>query len=65
MEEDIKNFRRQMKLCSITAWLFTGIFYFIGAFSKDGELVIVPITAIIYTFIWIKTNRQIKDNYPD
>jgi hypothetical protein len=63
--KEAKNFRMQMKWCSIICWISTAIFVY-GWFNgnkniqEDLSWLIVPIGAIILTGIYFNMNKNIK-----
>lgn len=59
--KEIKDFRMQMKLCSITTWIGTiGMLYAVTEKPEVlGDLCIIPIGAVIFTYIWLKTTNEI------
>ena len=59
--KEAKNFRMQMKWCSIMCWLATLAFIFIPAKNPDMSWTIIPIGGTIFTFIYFTMNKNIKE----
>jgi hypothetical protein len=63
--KEAKNFRTQVKWCSLICWAGTLVFgyeYFIGnkGVREDLSWVIVPIGAVILSMIYFNMNNNIK-----
>ena len=59
--KEAKNFRRQMKWCSIMCWVATLAFIFIPTNPNTSmEWIIVPIGGTILTFIYFSMDKNIK-----
>lgn len=59
--KEAKNFRMQMKWCSIMCWLATLAFIFIPAKNPDMSWTIIPIGGTIFTFIYFNMDKNIKE----
>ena len=61
--KDAKNFRRQMKWCSIICWIATAAFIFIPHKNPDAgyDWVIVPFGGMVYTIIYLSMNSLITE----
>ncbi len=60
--KEAKNFRMQMKWCSIICWVATLVFIFIPKNPNAGiDWVIVPIAGGIFNLIYLKMDSQIKE----
>lgn len=59
--KEAKNFRMQMKWCSIICWLATLAFIFIPAKNPDMSWTIIPIGGTIFTFIYFNMDKNIKE----
>lgn len=58
--KEAKNFKRQMKWCSIMCWITTFILSY-KAFNQIGDWGIVIIGGIVFTIIYFKMRKQIRD----
>ena len=60
--KESKNFRMQMKWCSIISWIATLAFIFIPFKNPNADMdwIIVPIGGMIFTCIYFKIDSQIK-----
>lgn len=58
--KESKNFRTQMKWCSIMLWLSTLIFLWFKP-EVIAEIIMIPIGTVILTIIYFKINSQIKE----
>lgn len=61
--KEAKNFRTQMKWCSIICWLATFLFTYMTTYSNrpdDGGWTIVPIGAGIFTVIYFNMRSTIN-----
>ena len=60
--KEAKNFRMQMKWCSIICWIATLAFIFIPKTNNtDMDWVIIPIGGGIFNLIYFKMDSQIKE----
>ena len=60
--KEAKNFRMQMKWCSIICWVATLVFIFMPKNPNTGiDWVIVPIGGCIFNLIYFKMDKQIKE----
>lgn len=61
--KEAKNFRMQMKWCSIICWVATLIFVFIPFKNPNADMdwVIIPIGGVVFTIIYFKMNGTIKN----
>lgn len=60
--KEAKNFRMQMKWCSIICWVATLVFIFMPKNPNAGiDWVIVPIGGCIFNLIYLKMDSQIKE----
>lgn len=60
--KEAKNFRMQMKWCSIICWVATLVFIFVPKNADvDMDWVIVPIGGGIFNLIYFKMDKQIKE----
>ena len=59
--KEAKNFRRQMKWCSIMCWVATLPFIFIIPQSNDKDWLIIPIGGFIFSLIYFNMDKQIKE----
>lgn len=61
--KEAKNFRMQMKWCSIICWVATLVFIFIPFKNPNAGIdwVIVPIGGGIFNLIYFKMDKQIKE----
>jgi FtsH-binding integral membrane protein len=59
--KEIKNFTRQMKWCSIMCWFATALFLFLPKTNDDLGWTIVPIGAVIFTFIYFHLTSKIRE----
>lgn len=57
--KEAKNFKRQMKWCSIICWIATFIFMF-NFPTKDYDWVIVPFGGIVFTIIYFNMSKNIS-----
>lgn len=59
--KEAKNFRRQMKWCSILCWVATLAFIFMPKNPKAGDdWLIVPAASVILTIIYFNMNNMIN-----
>lgn len=60
--KEAKNFRMQMKWCSIICWLATLAFIFIPSKNTNDDLswTIIPVGGTIFTFIYFSMDKNIK-----
>jgi L-asparagine transporter-like permease len=60
--KEAKNFRMQMKWCSIICWIATLAFVFIPTKNQDADYswLIIPIGGTILTFIYFSMDANIK-----
>jgi FtsH-binding integral membrane protein len=60
--KEAKNFRMQMKWCSIMCWVATLVFIFVPKTNnEDIDWVIIPIGATIFSLIYLKMNAHINE----
>jgi hypothetical protein len=59
--KEAKNFRMQMKWCSIICWLVTLAFIFIPTTKDDSSWMLIPTGGTIFTFIYFSMNKNIKE----
>jgi hypothetical protein len=60
--KEAKNFRMQMKWCSIICWVATLVFIFVPKTNNtDIDWVIIPIGGGIFNLIYLKMDKQIKE----
>jgi hypothetical protein len=60
--KEAKNFRMQMKWCSIICWVATLVFIFaLKTNNTDMDWVIIPIGGGIFNLIYFKMDSQIKE----
>jgi hypothetical protein len=60
--KEAKNFRMQMKWCSIICWVATLVFIFVPKTNNtDMDWVIIPIGGGIFNLIYFKMDKQIKE----
>jgi len=60
--KEAKNFRMQMKWCSIICWVATLVFIFVPKTNNtDMDWVIIPIGGGIFNLIYLKMDKQIKE----
>lgn len=59
--KEAKNFRMQMKWCSIMCWIATLAFIFMPTHKEDYDWMIIPIGATILTFIYYSMDKNIKE----
>jgi FtsH-binding integral membrane protein len=60
--KEAKNFRMQMKWCSIMCWIATLVFIFVPKTNnEDIDWVIIPIGATIFSLIYFKMNAHINE----
>lgn len=60
--KEAKNFRMQMKWCSIICWVATLVFIFIPKNADAGmDWVIVPIGGGIFNLIYFKMDKHITE----
>lgn len=59
--KEAKNFRMQMKWCSILCWLATLPFIFIPIKNPNAsyDWIIIPIGAVIFSIIYFNMNSMI------
>jgi len=60
--KEAKNFRMQMKWCSIMCWAATLAFIFIPTNSPDMSWTIIPVGGTIFTYIYFSMNKNIKQH---
>ncbi len=59
--KEAKNFRMQMKWCSIICWITTLAFVFIPTTNNaDMGWTIIPIGGTVFTFIYFSIDKNIK-----
>lgn len=60
--EDAKNFRKQMKWCSIICWIATLAFVFVPTKNQNAgyDWVIIPVGGVIFTIIYFNMDSNIK-----
>ena len=62
--KEAKNFRMQMKWCSIICWVATLVFLYNynskPSLQEDLTWVIIPVGAVIFTIIYSSMNNNIK-----
>ena len=62
--KEAKNFRKQMKWCSIICWVATAIFiynyYSKPSLQNDLTWVIIPVGGLILTFVYFSMDSNIK-----
>lgn len=61
--KEAKNFRMQMKWCSIICWVATLVFIFVLKNNTDTDMdwVIIPIGGAIFNLIYFKIDAQITE----
>lgn len=60
--KEAKNFRMQMKWCSIICWVATLVFIFVPKTNNtDIDWVIIPIGGGIFNLIYFKMDKQVKE----
>jgi hypothetical protein len=60
--KEAKNFRMQMKWCSIICWAATLAFIFIPTKNTNDDFswTIIPVGGTIFTFIYFSMDKNIK-----
>jgi L-asparagine transporter-like permease len=60
--KEAKNFRMQMKWCSILCWVVTLICIFIPFKNPnaDSSWTIIPVAGTIFTFIYFNMDKNIR-----
>ena len=58
--KEAKNFRMQMKWCSIMCWLATLAFIFMPNTKNDYEWIIIPFGGIVLTLCYFGMDKNIK-----
>ncbi len=58
--KEAKNFRMQMKWCSIICWVATLAFVFIPTKNADHGWTIISIAGTVFTFCYFSMNKNIK-----
>lgn len=60
--KEAKNFRMQMKWCSIICWIATLALVFIPSKNTNDDFswTIIPVGGIIFTFIYFSMDKNIK-----
>lgn len=59
--KEAKNFRMQMKWCSIICWIATLAFIFIPKTNnEDMGWMIIPVGGTVFTFIYFNMDKNIK-----
>jgi FtsH-binding integral membrane protein len=59
--KEAKNFRMQMKWCSIICWIATLAFIFIPKTNnEDMGWMIIPVGGTVFTYIYFSMDKNIK-----
>ena len=58
--KEAKNFRRQMKWCSIMCWVATLAFIFMPTPKGDYDWMIIPFGGVILTLCYYSMDKNIK-----
>ncbi|MFY7886682.1 MAG: hypothetical protein ACOVOV_17760 [Dolichospermum sp.] len=59
--KEAKNFRRQMKWCSIICWVATLVFVFMSTPKGDYDWIIIPFGGIVFTLCYFSMNKNITE----
>lgn len=59
--KEAKNFRMQMKWCSIMCWVATIAFVFMAPENSDLGWTIVPFGGLIFTLCYFSMDKNIKE----
>jgi len=62
--KEAKNFRMQMKWCSIICWVASLVFFYNynskPSLQENFDWVIIPVGAVIFTLIFLSMDSNIK-----